>query len=292
MDEKTAELVFWVVHLPLMILFLVGMWLVFANWLRGSVSESADASFGQKFGRVLRVALGTVFSARLRLVIKTFVVEAWFNRRLYRNSIWRWLNHFLLLTGLMLLFVLSGISALSDKVLIHFFHLEHVPWIGMWVNPDHPITALLNEIGAVLMTVGFVFFVVRRYFTRVPQLRTGPMDTWMVVGIGLILLSGWIAEIARLNSSDVDPTTAVFAFVGYPLLAPLFRGLPVAWDSLTHWMYVIHGLLTSVIIVTIPFSKFMHAIAGALVLIVREMEEEMEHPAVEHHEKGAAHVSA
>jgi nitrate reductase gamma subunit len=292
MDEKTAELVFWVVHLPLMILFLVGMWLVFANWLRGSVGESADASFGQKFGRVLRVALGTIFSARLWLLIKTFVVEAWFNRRLYRNSIWRWLNHFLLLSGLMLLFFLSGISALSDKVLIHFFHLEHVPWIGMWVNPDHPITAFLNEIGAVLMTVGFVFFVVRRYFTRVPQLRTGPMDTWMVIGIGLILLSGWVAEVARLNSSDVDPTTAAFAFVGYPLLAPLFRGLPLAWDSLAHWMYVIHGLLTSVIIVTIPFSKFMHAIAGALVLMVREMEEEMGHPAVEHHEKGAAHVSA
>jgi nitrate reductase gamma subunit len=292
MDEKTAELVFWVVHLPLMILFLVGMWLVFANWLGGSVGESADASFGQKFGRVLRVALGTIFSARLWLLIKTFVVEAWFNRRLYRNSIWRWLNHFLLLSGLMLLFVLSGISALSDKVLIHFFHLEHVPWIGMWVNPDHPITALLNEIGAVLMTVGFVFFVVRRYFTRVPQLRTGPMDTWMVIGIGLILLSGWVAEVARLNSSDVDPTTAAFAFVAYPLLAPLFKGLPLAWDSLTHWMYAIHGLLTSVIIVTIPFSKFMHAIAGALVLMVREMEEETEHTPVEHHEKGAAHVSA
>ena len=137
------------------------------------------------------------------------------------------------------------------------------------------------------MTVGFLFFVIRRYFFRVPQLRTGPMDTWMVVGLGLILLTGWIAEIARLNSSHVGPT-AYFAFVGYPL-APLFKGLPINWDSLEAWMYVIHGLLTSVVIVTIPFSKFMHVIGGALVTMIREMEEETERAVGK---KGAVHVSA
>lgn len=285
MDEKTAELVFWVIHLPLMILFLAGIWFVLVKWLQGSVG---DASPGQKIGALLHIVLRTIFSARLWLLIKTFVIETWFNRRLRRNSFWRWLNHFLLLSGVMLLFSLSGISALSDKVLIHFFHLEHVPWIGMWVNPDHPITALLNEIGAVLMTVGLVFFIARRYVVRPSQLRTGPMDTWMVVGLGLILLSGWIAESSRLNSSDVDPATVYFAFVGYPL-ASLFRGLPLRWDDLAHWMYVIHGVLTSVVITTIPFSKFMHAIAGALVAMVHEMEEEIEHTGVE---KGAAHVAA
>jgi nitrate reductase gamma subunit len=113
------------------------------------------------------------------------------------------------------------------------------------------------------------------------------MDTWMVVALGLILLSGWIAELARLNSSHVGPT-AYFAFVGYPL-APLFKGLPINWDSLEAWMYVIHGLLTSVVITTIPFSKFMHVISGALVTMVREMEDEIEHAG---RERGAVHVSA
>lgn len=282
MDDKTAEAAFWIGHLPLMILFLVGLWLILANWLRGTVGGK-EASTGQKLGALLRIALGTIFSARLWLLVKAFVVEAWFNRRLWRNSFWRWLNHFLLLSGVLLLFTLSGVSALSDKVLIHFFHLEHVSWIGMWVQPDHPITALLNEIGAVLMTIGLIFFVVRRYFSHPAQLRTGPMDTWMVVGLGLILLSGWVAEVVRLNSHDVAPATAGFAFVGWYLLAPLFSGLSLPWDELAHWMYVIHGILTSVVIVTIPFSKFMHAIAGALVLMVRDVEES---------EKGAAHVTA
>jgi hypothetical protein len=281
MTPKTAETIFWIVHLPLMGLFLVGMGIVLSTWMRAGADR-------RTLGGLLGDALKTIFSPRLASLIRTFVTEAWFNRRLWRTDLWRWLSHFLLLSGFMLLMTMSGISALSDKVLIHFFHLEHVPLINMWVTPDHPITGLLNEIGGVMMTVGFLFFVIRRYVSPPSQLRTGPMDTWMVVGLGVILLSGWVAEVVRLNSSHVGRTLYV-AFVGYPL-ALVFRGLSLPWDALHAWMYVIHGLLTSVVIATIPFSKFMHVIAGALVTMVREMEEQGgEHAGLE---KGGARVPA
>ena len=281
MTVETAETIFWVVHLPLMVLFLAGMGVVLSIWLRAGADR-------QTLGGLLGDVFRTVFSARLVSLVRTFVTEAWFNRRLWRTDVWRWLSHFLLLTGFVLLMTLSGVSALSDKVLIHLFHLEHVPVINMWVTPDHPITGLLNEIGGVMMTVGFLFFVIRRYAKPPSQLRTGPMDTWMVVGLGAILLSGWVAEVVRLNSSHVGPTAYV-AFLGYPL-ALLFRGLSIPWDALHAWMYVIHGLLTSVVIATIPFSKFMHVIAGALVTMVREMEAESgEHVDLE---KGGARVPA
>lgn len=268
----SAETLFWVIHLPLMVLFLVGMVDVLSVWLRGRVDGLEDSSAGRKVGALLQVALSAIFSRQFLLLVKAFVTEAWFNRRLWHTNRWRWLNHFLLLTGFMLLMVLSGIGALSDKVLHYVFHLGHVPWIAMWYNPDHPVTAVLNEVGSVLMTVGLIFFIVRRYAFRIPQLRTGPMDTWMVVGLGLILLSGWVTEIVRLNSGDVGPT-AYLAFVGYPL-ARLVGGLQVPWDSLFDWMYVGHGLFTSLVIVTIPFSKFMHVIAGGLVAVVDQFQEE------------------
>ncbi len=281
----SAETLFWVIHLPLMGLFLVGMVDVLSVWLRGRVDGLEDGSAGRKAGALLRTALAAIFSRQLPLLVKAFVTEAWFNRRLWRTSRWRWLNHFLLLTAFMLLMVLSGLGALSDKVLHHIFHLEHVPWIAMWYNPDHPLTAVLNEIGAVMMTVGLIFFIVRRYAFRPPQLRTGPMDTWMVVGLGLILLSGWVTEIVRLNSSDVGPM-AYLAFVGYPL-SSLFAGLAWPWERLHDWMYVGHGVLTSLVIVTIPYSKFMHVIAGGLVAMVDQFQEETARVGGE---KGGAHV--
>ena len=170
----------------------------------------------------------------------------------------------------MLLMTLSGIAALSEKVLYHIFHLGHIPWISMWYTADHPVTGFLNEIGGTLMTVGFLFFVVRRYVFRPSQLRTGPMDHWVVVGLGAILLTGWTAEIIRLNSTHIGPVPRI-AFIGYPL-SRLVAGLPLDWDRWTDVLYVGHGLLSSLVIVTIPFSKFMHAIAGGLVAVLDEVE--------------------
>lgn len=280
----SAETIFWIGHIPLLVVFAIGMVDVMSTWFRGRVAGGRGTT-GSNVWAATRSALSTIFSRRLPLLVKSFVTEAWFNRRLWRTDRWRWLNHFLLLTGFLLLMTLSGISALADKVLIHFFHLEHVPWIGMWVNPDHPVTAILNEVGAVMMTVGFLFFVVRRYTTRPSQLRTGPMDNWMIVGLGIILLSGWIAEIVRLNSTHAGEMTYL-SFVGYPLSLP-FAGLDLPWDTLFEWLYVGHGLLTSVVIATIPYSKFMHVIAGGLTSMAGEYQKEL---AETGEEKGVAHA--
>lgn len=264
-----AETIFWIVHLPLMLLFLIGIGSVVNLWLRGRRGSRAD------HGQVRVRTAG--FGRRLLLFVRAFVTEAWFNRRLWRNDRWRWLAHFLLLSGFMLLMTLSGIAALSEKVLYHLFHLGHIPWISMWYTADHPVTGLLNEVGGTLMTVGFLFFFVRRYGLRPAQLRTGPMDHWMVAGLGLILLTGWAAEIVRLNSAHIGPAPHV-AFVGYPLSRVVSR-LPLDWDRWTNTLYVGHGLLTSLVIVTIPFSKFMHAIAGGLVAVVDEVQALSSRPA-------------
>jgi nitrate reductase gamma subunit len=284
----SAETIFWIVHLPMMAVFLLGMWLVFANWLKGSVNGEVAGSSTRKTGAVIRNILQTIFSRKLLLLIRAFFVEAWFNRRLFRNDWRRWISHFALVSGFLLLMTLSGLSALADKFFLHFWHqLEQVPWIAMWANPDHPITAILNEFGAVLMTGGLLYFLVRRARGRVEQLRTGPLDSWMLVGLGLILLTGWITTIVRLISSHVEPPTH-FAFISHPL-ALLFKGLPLPWDALFDVLYVVHGILTSVVIVTIPFSKFMHVIAGALVTMINQVDEDA---AQRRWEKGAAHGRA
>jgi len=284
----SAETIFWIVHLPMMVLFLLGMWLVFANWLKGSVNGQAGSSAGRKTGTVLRNILRTILSRKLILLIQAFFVEAWFNRRLFRNDWRRWISHFALVSGFLLLMSLSGLSALADKLFLHFWHqLEEVTWIALWANPDHPLTAILNEIGALLMTGGLLYFFIRRCRGRAEQLRTGPLDWWMLLGLSLILLTGWITTIVRLNSSHVHPPT-YFAFISYPL-ALLFRWLPLPWDGLFDVLYVLHGLLTSVVIVTIPFSKFMHVIAGALVTMINQVDEDA---ARRGWEKGAAHGRA
>jgi len=280
------EGIFWILHLPLMVVFLIGMTDVAGVWLRGRIGGGTDAPVGQKLLTLLGDALRTILSWRLPYLIKAFITEAWFNRRLWRANRFRWASHFLLLSGFLLLMSLSGISAIADKVLHKLFHLGNLPWVAMWYTPDHPVPALLNEIGATMMTVGLLFFIVRRYLIRPPQLRSGPTDHWMVIGLGLILLTGWIAEVVRLCIGIPEGSAPYLAFIGYPL-SLLFRGLPLPWEALAKGLWTGHGLLTSVVIVTIPYSKFMHVIAGGLSATVDQFQQETAHSA-----KGAAHVPA
>ncbi|HID88504.1 MAG TPA: hypothetical protein EYP52_02155, partial [Anaerolineae bacterium] len=121
-----AEILFWTAHLPLMVLFLIGLGYAARLWLKGTPTH--DPRRNRRMAR------------RLPVLLRAFITEAWFNRRLWRNDRWRWAAHFLLLTGFLLLMTLSGIAALSEKVLYHLFHLGHIPWISMWYTADHPVT--------------------------------------------------------------------------------------------------------------------------------------------------------
>lgn len=280
-----AQTLFWVIHIPLMVLFLIGLADVMSIWFQGRVEGAGITSAGRKFLILLGRALRAIFSRQFPRILKAFITEAWFNRRLWQTSRWRWMSHFLLLNGFLLLTALSGMAALAEKVLYHLFHLGHIPWIAMWYMADHPVTALLNEIGSTMMTVGLLFYIFRRYLFRPPQLRTGSMDTWMVVGLGLILLTGWMTEIVRLNAGYDGPAPHM-AFIGYPL-SRLVSGWNLPWKSLSDGFFVGHGLLTSVVIVTIPYSKFMHAVAAALMTTMDEVQQES--PAVQ---GGTAHVPA
>ncbi len=257
-----AETLFWAIHIPLMLFFLIGLADAVRLWLQGQVEGAEEASAGRKFLILLGRALRAIFSRRLPLILRAFITEAWFNRRLWQKSRWRWLSHFLLLNGFLLLMTLSGLAALSEKVLLHLFHLGHIPWISMWYTADHPVTAFLNEIGGAMMTAGLLFYIFRRYVVRPPQLRTGAMDNWMVAALGLILLTGWATEIVRLNAGYEGPAPYM-AFIGYPL-SRLVSGWNLPWGSLHQWLFLTHGLLTSAVIVTIPYSKFLHAVATAL----------------------------
>ena len=268
------EAIFWAIHLPLMFVFLIGLADVFGIWLKGRVEGlEKEASAFRKLSFLVRKAVRTVFSPWLPLFLKAFVTEAWFNRRLWQASRWRWLSHFLLLNGFLLLMGLSALAALADKILRPLFHLGHIPWIAMWYTADHPLIALLNEIGGVMMTAGLLFYIVRRYAIRPKQLRTGPLDNWVAVSLGLILLSGWAAEIVRL-CAEYDGPSPQMAFIGYPI-SRLLRGFALPWEELAEWLFLAHGLFTSAVIALIPYSKFMHVVATALMATLESVREEV-----------------
>ena len=267
MIAMKAETLFWIVHLPLMVFFLVGMGFVVRLWLRGYIHYRVETTTTwHKIKTLLKCVFKIVFSLEIFLILKYFIIDVWFNYRLWQNNRWRWLNHFLLLTGFMLLTILSTASVLSDKIFNPYFHLNLI-----WSNQDNPIVAILNEVGGLLMSMGLLFFLIRRFVPHRNQSRTGFIDDWMIFSLAFIMLSGWTTEIVRLNSSCVQ-TTAQFRFIG-SFIAHKIITLHINWDSAYNLMFIAHGLFASLVIASIPFSKFVHSIAGSLIILIRKYQD-------------------
>ena len=269
-----TETLFWLIHLPLMAIFAIGIVRVCLRWLNGAPQSAIQTPGASQTLPGLLDYFQTLLK-HLPAAARGFIFDAWFNRRLWHISRWRWLNHTLLLNGFMLLMLLSTLSVLSEKILLPLFpSLSEDTWVTIWVGRDQPLKALMNEIGSLSMTIGLLFYIIRRYLLRPAQLRTGPMDTWLVVGLAAILSTGWLTEALRLNGSQTG-AFEVYSFAG-AFLARLIAGFNLPWNALFEIQYILHGLLASLLIALVPYSKFMHAPAGGITAVVDKIRDAQE----------------
>ena len=110
------------------------------------------------------------------------------------------------------------------------------------------------------MFLGWLFYTTRRYLFNTPQLRTSIRDHIPVIGLGTILITGWMVEAFTINS---EQTVSQFSFIGGNL-AHIISGLPVSWEGSFKAFYLFHGLLATVILAAIPYTKWMHTLAASI----------------------------
>jgi nitrate reductase gamma subunit len=266
-------LVFWIFHIPAMIVFVVGTAFTLSIWLQGTVNGRNDIGAGRKLVLLIRDTLATVFSARLGALLKVFVWDGAIHPTLFREHRLRWAAHFFVFGGILLLTVLSFFSFISVDILIPVFRMDNL-FTAIFANKDHALTAFLNEFGGLVVTVGLMIVIVRRYVIRELDTRTRMVDTEIILFLVVIMVSGYLAEIARLSFEfeELSPTAA-YAFISYPV-ALLVRAAPLPWGELHDWLFLLHAVFSSFVIAYIPFSKFYHAVAGAIVASINSLPSE------------------
>ena len=266
-------LVFWIFHIPAMLVFLAGMGLTVSIWLQGSVNGRSDIGAGKKLSLLIRGSLATIFSARFGALLKALIWDGAIHPTLFREHKLRWAAHFCVFGGIVLLAILSGLSAVSVDIMIPILKMDNL-FTSIFANKDHPITAFLNEFGGLVVMVGLMIVIIRRYVIRELDMRTRMVDTEIIVLLVVIMISGYLAEICRLSFEFEElPSTAVYAFIGYPI-ASLVRTAPLPWGEMHDWLFLFHALFSSVVIAYIPFSKFFHAMAGAIIATVNSLPRE------------------
>ncbi|GAB6907818.1 conserved membrane hypothetical protein [Desulfosarcina cetonica] len=177
--------------------------------------------------------------------LNKMMMDIFTGRRLIHGDMAAGLMHFAIFWGFFLLF--AGTCVLS----VHHYVVEFMEGgIYLWFS-------LLMEIGGILLLVGVVWGLARRYLQRVPRLERRAEDALMPLWFVMMVLSGFVLEGARLSVHQ--PQWAAWSFVGN-WTAGL---IPVATAEVlypTFWWA--HALLCLGFIAVVCYSKMFH-ILGA-----------------------------
>lgn len=239
--------------------FGVGMLLVASIWVRGTVAGRRGLSLMQRIGHLLYGVWDLVVSPRVFRFVWHFLMDGLLHRRVWRESRLRWLTHALMFLAF-LTRALLGIATWALAGIAPTATLTQV-----LVDKNNPVVAFGYDFLAVLVILGAVLAVYRRYVVRDPQLITSGLDTAVIALLGSIFLMGFVVEGARIVITALRPDLAVYAFGGY-LVALLMRPIPLAWDVVYGYLWYVHAALVAALVAYLPFSKFFHVFISPLIV--------------------------
>jgi nitrate reductase gamma subunit len=238
-----------------LILFLFGFFAVGSVWLSGG---DPSAGTGRKLAKSLGAGFRSVFSNRLFVMIKSLILDGLLQRRLFRVSRERWLLHALIFYPFLFRFV-WGMSALLSS-------LWRPEWPGAWVmlNKNHPLTAFVFDLSAMMVMIGIGGMMMRRVQKRSDEKLSGlpPADWAAYALLGSIIFVGFILEGMRMAMTG-SPDGAPYAFVG-DAVSRMLVGLELT--GIYGYVWYLHAVLTGAFLVYLPFSRMLHMVIGPVSL--------------------------
>lgn len=307
MEHDLRLTIFWIVHLLMLGGFGIMMLFVISVWYKARVpGVPATAPRWRKVWATLVFALGLIFSRRIWVLLKALVVDGMVHRRLYRTSMRRWAVHI----GVFGSFLLLGIISTITGVVVEFLPLfgmspeqaASLPLIGHMFHADVWWVAFVNEALGLVVLLGMLLVIYRRFIARDPQMKGIPADNLMIILLTLVAFSGFPAESFRLLADyttaagvfQPDPTMLSpeklppvlhsvwgpqWGFVGY-LLAGAFGALrlgPGVWAVFHNVFFWLHFVIVTALLYYLPFSRFFHVIMSPVIVAYNTMRDREKH---------------
>jgi Fe-S oxidoreductase len=135
--------------------------------------------------------------------------------------------------------------------------------------------SLISEIGGVMIIVGGVMAVVRRFIMRPSRLDNKPEDSLIYIWVFIIILTGYMIKGYRIAISDISPDDwAAWSPVGYMIshIFPTF--LTVARNEIFVWHRVIFHTIPAFILlgyIWLNRSRLQHILMSPLNVFFRDL---------------------
>jgi len=145
---------------------------------------------------------------RIIAVIKYVILQAKILRESYAG-----IMHAAIFFGFAALFVVTLIIMAQDDFFELFFHIRFI------TGNFYLIWSLVADLAGMIVLIGLVMAAYRRYITKPTRLDTKPIDTFALVLIFVIVITGFTSEAMRIAISDF-PEWEVWSPFGYVLAYP------------------------------------------------------------------------
>jgi nitrate reductase gamma subunit len=240
------------------LIFGVGMVLNFSLYLQGEIPGHPGLTAMQKLNYLAADLVRFVFSRRIFRFLGGAIADGIFLRRVLRESVGRWVMHTLIYLPFLARFGLGLLTWLG----LAFW--PSAAWTQTLADKDTPGVAFAYDFLATLILLGVLFALFRRFVLRDRRLPTLAQDKVAIFLLGSLFLVGILAEGVRLLSAGTPQDVAVYSFLGYAVAAVL-RLLNLTWTSVYPVIWYLHAWLAVAFIAYLPFSKFMHILAGPFI---------------------------
>jgi len=255
-----AYLDFFLVTIVLCVaVFFVGTLYNVLIWMQG---KGLTGSPERRLLKVTGKAVRFVLSGHLAKSLAVFLRDALYLSKLKDRSATRWLMHLLILGGFAVMFVLDLVVTFALDFLKYEPMISEDGWAKLWLRDFG-----FDLVGA-MMLAGLLIAAIRRFVFRPKILRTELPDAASILFLLAVVLGGFILEGMGIAGGIPGHTQNVeYSFLGYvfSLVIPASAGeyYDAAW--------LIHGVMSALLIAYIPFSKLFHMIATPIAVEVDKM---------------------
>jgi nitrate reductase gamma subunit len=194
-------------------------------------------------------------------IIKAFVLNCVLQVQILQISFVRWLMHFCIFIGFMGLLAQTSFMAFMS----HFMPADSFLALTFFKGGGSRVLDVWGDVFGVMLLLGLIIAIVRRYITRAKQLETILKDTISIALLTVIAVSGFLCEAFRL----MDPqyaSVAWYSFAGYTLTNFLkVLGIGTMDYKVLVW---IHAIISLFFIGYIPFSKAWHIFVSPIEIVI------------------------
>ncbi len=231
---------YFIMLIPLALL-VYGVYMKFKKWKSLGKEEVRTDSFGER----LKFMLGEVLGQRKIL-----------------SEPYPGIMHFLLFWGFLILFIGTVLIALEEDVLGPLFGVHFIKG-GFYLA-----FSFILDVAGLAAIIGIILAMIRRWIIRPERLETRAEDSFVLVLIFAILITGFAIEGARI--AVTKPQWAAFSPIGY-VSAKIMKGIGLGTAGAHKFFWWFHMLLAFFFIGYLAYSKLFHIVGTSLGAFFRYM---------------------